>query len=793
MAGVNAHARSSPEHMGRRGGQTARHRHRSLEYAASGETNTAPAATSPASAPRGLLEQAEGSSAWTKPTELWPEVSVLLTDLVLGPTTHNVPPPHPYDWFASTGMKTYTASLYLGKRLQDTKYSDPDEIECEIHAVEYLQWWWAYVAADACEANHQEIQSIAFLMMGSNDGDARDIGRLSTDPVMAVRKKLRDDKVKLKQHLSSLRMLEKEEEAHPIARLGVRDMLKLKLEWGWYAHEKRATKDILLEQRQQQTWKDESYIISWLESHRGETFNLHFQQCCTACGAMPDYASLMTSRAPVTGTYSACAKCRLVRYCSKECQKTAWKRGHKRTCGRWAMSPFELRTQTHELLVLACHEYLSTHPAVCCMIIDEMNERFIGNAHSSYPIAKITGAGEDAFGPALLAAGMVPAVVAGMAHYKDDAVVQHIGCILISNISCNGGRGLVVKEGVSAPHHAGRAAALAAGAAKAVCSALKLHPGNADVLQWGCLALAHMLLGTSDDAGSYRLRVEVIEQDGLGCAMAVMADPLKKAAVFQASALMLTNALSEPLDSQIAMEQLQTALALLLDGCDAVRTGTMSLEGLEQGLGVFDHIPSLVCHAVHALLCLHERNALPPAWLNELPRAAATACAVLLGEDLKPSCHSEAARMLVPLAWHAPTVLLEGETIATLVTVISSRPAAVAEHVVRVLKNALKEPTCLDAALHAHALPTLLAVFQDAGATTALQTEIAKCILSFNKRQGVGSLAGLNDEAAYVEDVVLLLTSHGVTQAEVEVVLSQMAALLGAQQEGVQDQESDSP
>ena len=52
---------------------------------------------------------------------------------------------------------------------------------------------------------------------------------------------------------------------------------------------------------------------------------------CTHTGCGQPLAA--PGQLPAGSVLQLCAKCRLVAYCSKQCQTADWKRGHKKLCG----------------------------------------------------------------------------------------------------------------------------------------------------------------------------------------------------------------------------------------------------------------------------------------------------------------------------------------------------------------------------------------------------------------------------------------------------------------------------
>ena len=59
-------------------------------------------------------------------------------------------------------------------------------------------------------------------------------------------------------------------------------------------------------------------------------------------------------------SFMKCSRCRRVRYCSVECQRAAWRSGHKRTCGRPLPSSVDVPTDLAEL-TLALREFGRAH------------------------------------------------------------------------------------------------------------------------------------------------------------------------------------------------------------------------------------------------------------------------------------------------------------------------------------------------------------------------------------------------------------------------------------------------
>mgnify|MGYP003317389308 CR=1 FL=1 len=84
----------------------------------------------------------------------------------------------------------------------------------------------------------------------------------------------------------------------------------------------------------------------------------HMQYACAECGiGVPEVDADRLMR---------CARCRLVRYCSKECQVAGWERSHRSTCGVYSDWPTDkgLQEATVEQLVCAIVEWGPRHPVV---------------------------------------------------------------------------------------------------------------------------------------------------------------------------------------------------------------------------------------------------------------------------------------------------------------------------------------------------------------------------------------------------------------------------------------------
>lgn len=221
------------------------------------------------------------------------------------------------------------------------------------------------------------------------------------------------------------------------------------------------------------------------ESARNADFD--FARNCASCGAKPKGDT----------SWKRCARCNLVHYCSRECQRKAWKTGHKNSCGEFMLTRMELPVTSHELLINAVYEYSYT-PALTATILECVYNRTIVPDYNE----------------ALALAGAVQALVHAMRLHPSDHYVQEVACMALQNITAEAGaegrQGLVTVSMVDPSPHPGRRAILESGAVAAVCASLSKHPRDANLLKAGLATMTHCLLGPD-----WTLFQEVIDHGGV--------------------------------------------------------------------------------------------------------------------------------------------------------------------------------------------------------------------------------------------------------------------------------------
>jgi hypothetical protein len=139
-----------------------------------------------------------------------------------------------------------------------------------------------------------------------------------------------------------------------------------------------------LRQATQDTWDAARADQAMLRPHEG--FD-NLGKACAKCGALPQgwppheiEHNLSTGEMrPVMHTYppevpdtfknkfKTCARCRLVSYCSPECQRTAWKHAHKHSCGRPLPVPTDVPSLDQTALVAGLKEFGTWHAGVATL------------------------------------------------------------------------------------------------------------------------------------------------------------------------------------------------------------------------------------------------------------------------------------------------------------------------------------------------------------------------------------------------------------------------------------------
>ena len=268
---------------------------------------------------------------------------------------------------------------------------------------------------------------------------------------------------------------------------------RLQTEDGW-----STVREEWKEEQHARVWAAQLEVVAWCKAH-GQTPDrdeLNFARNCGACGARP-----------VDGvTPLICKKCQLMTYCSAECQKRGWRRGHKKSCGKILLTSDGVLGCKHSELIHALHEFAETHAALCCCIMMEVSRR----------TARYT--------DEMIEAGAVGAAVAAMRAHPKDHAIQVRCCEVLRNMSANTRRSLnksdggslysaVVPVGEETPQHAGRNACHAAGAAECVVTAMSTHPTDTNVQEEGLASLMHFCLGHN-----WELFEAVIAAGGLSAA-----------------------------------------------------------------------------------------------------------------------------------------------------------------------------------------------------------------------------------------------------------------------------------
>ena len=192
-----------------------------------------------------------------------------------------------------------------------------------------------------------------------------------------------------------------------------------------------------------------------------------FARNCAGCGAVPADDSF----------WPKCDACELVRYCSADCQRLSWKRGHKKTCGKFTLTTHDYNLVHHDVLIRVVREYTYC-PALTAILLIEV--RFRTSCEQYYE--------------ALIDAGAVAATVQAMELYPDDFVVQENGCAIFQNV-CSERNQPVGPIQESAACHSGRRAAIKAGAMTAACRAFFAHTQRAHVQENALNALSNCCMG----------------------------------------------------------------------------------------------------------------------------------------------------------------------------------------------------------------------------------------------------------------------------------------------------------
>lgn len=184
--------------------------------------------------------------------------------------------------------------------------------------------------------------------------------------------------------------------------------------------------------------------------------------CCSLCGAEPEEGA----------AFKACGACGVTRYCSPECQRTAWKKpvGHKASCG--AKQPLP----SPDALAAAAA------PAVCA-VLREFGRADVELTHCCLKRAAELCASDAAQRVVLLEAGLAVAACGAMQAHLLTRRVQLAGCAALSAVA-------------TAPAAGARTAvAETAGGVSAVVAAMQAHDDVAEVQERCCAALGTLVVG----------------------------------------------------------------------------------------------------------------------------------------------------------------------------------------------------------------------------------------------------------------------------------------------------------
>jgi len=202
-----------------------------------------------------------------------------------------------------------------------------------------------------------------------------------------------------------------------------------------------------------------------------------------------------------------CARCDMVRYCSRDCQRAAWRCGHKDSCGSFYISPFLVEATPHAMLPPVVHEYAPGHPALAYALLNELSDRMYHHADNSQQ---------------LMDAGAMAAVVGVLTLHVHDPFVARIACIFIRNATAQSdARSRDIRKFYSLSDlgnsHTGRQRAEDAGAAAAVCAALQAHTASTEIQFEGFCCLAHMCMGPN-----WTLQKMVVTDGGIPLCLAAV-------------------------------------------------------------------------------------------------------------------------------------------------------------------------------------------------------------------------------------------------------------------------------
>ena len=156
-----------------------------------------------------------------------------------------------------------------------------------------------------------------------------------------------------------------------------------------------------------------------------------------------------------------CSGCRNTRYCSKECQKADWKKGHKNTCKEVQQCKKDAVNASVSTIPDALAQLISTTESgetekivgALCAIADLCSEANLKNQNKAVK----TGCPEQ--------------IIKTLAKFPAHAEMAEEGLRSFNNMACN--------------HLENKASLARVGAIPCVVSALKAHPTHRGVVEWG--------------------------------------------------------------------------------------------------------------------------------------------------------------------------------------------------------------------------------------------------------------------------------------------------------------------